>query len=91
MKLTDIQREPAVIVSTLTAFLTAAIGLVVAFGMDVTDDQKNAILGVLAPAVGLILLVGPVIRGLVFSPNTVRDKVEDAYTATPGIDPKPEV
>lgn len=38
--------EPVVITNIITGFVTALIVLVVSFGVDITDDQKNAILTV---------------------------------------------
>jgi hypothetical protein len=73
--------EPAVIVSTLTAFLTAIIGLAVAFGADITGEQQNAILTVLGPAVAIIALVGPVIRQFVWAPNTVKQVKAESVKA----------
>lgn len=71
-------KEPAVIVSTLTALLTAIIGFGAAFGLDIDDDQKNAIISVVAPAVAVVFLLGPIIRTFVFSPHTVEKKVDEA-------------
>lgn len=51
-------REPLATASGITAVVAAVIGLLVAFGIDLTEDQKAAILtavGVLGPiAVALI-------------------------------------
>ncbi|MDQ3167323.1 MAG: hypothetical protein M3P94_01595 [Chloroflexota bacterium] len=60
-----LSREPAVIISATVAFLTAVIGLGAAFGLDVSDDMRQSIIGVVAPTVGIILLLGPVIRQFV--------------------------
>jgi len=71
-------KEPAVIVSTITALLTAVIGLGVAFGMDITDTQQTAIISVVAPATAVIFLLGPIIRTFVYAPDTVQKKVDEA-------------
>jgi len=60
-----LNREPAVIIAAIVAFFTAAVGLGAAFGLDVSDAQRQAIIGVVAPTVGIILLIGPVIRQFV--------------------------
>lgn len=81
----DMRTEPSVIVGTITAFVTAAIGLLVAFGLDVTDDQKNAVLAmtaVLAP-----VIAGIIIRGKVFSPETVDDIMETPTSGPVRVDP----
>jgi hypothetical protein len=74
----NLDKEPAVIVSTLTAFITALVGFGAAFGLDLTDAQRNAVIGVVAPAVAVIFLLGPIIRQFVFSPHTVQQKVTEA-------------
>ncbi len=74
-------KEPAVLISTVSAFLTAILGLGVAFGAEITDDQKNAILGVVAAVVPIIALIGPLIRGFVYSPKSYGDAVGKAHDA----------
>lgn len=41
-------REPIITIASLTAGVTAIIGLLVAFGIDVSKDQQVAILAVVA-------------------------------------------
>lgn len=48
-------REPLVTVSTITALVAAVIGLLVAFGIDLSKDQQTAILGVVAVAAPLVV------------------------------------
>ena len=60
-----VKTEPALVVATLTSLTTAIIAACVAFGVDVSDEQRNAILGMIAPTVGVILLAGAVIRQFV--------------------------
>src|SRR6188768_3480857 len=70
--LTDIKAEPAVIVSTLTAALVAIVGVLVAFGANLTDTQQNAMIGAVAPLVAVIFVLGPIIRSLVYAPKTTQ-------------------
>ena len=66
------QKEPALI----TAFVTAIIVLAVTFGVPISEEQKNAILGVLS---ALLMLGGAVaVRNTVYSPNTVETEVKPA-------------
>ena len=74
-------REPAVIISTLTAFLTAAIGLGLSFGLNISQEQQDAMLRMLAAMVALIALLGPVIRQFVFSPRSTQQLVNKAEEA----------
>src|SRR5690606_36934868 len=68
--------EPATIVGTITAAATAIIALLVAFGLDLSDEQQQAILGVVAVAAPVIAAV--VIRGKVYAPKTAQEVVNDA-------------
>lgn len=51
-------REPAAIIGSITAAASAIIALVVAFGLDLSDEQTAAILGVVA-------VVAPIVAGFV--------------------------
>jgi len=86
-----VNKEPATIIAAVTALVTAILGLLVAYGVPISEDQRNAILGTLAATCTVILVMGPVIRQYVWSPNSVEKKVTEAYEATPGVDPKPMV
>lgn len=57
--------EPALVISTLTGFATAIIAAVVAFGVDMSQAQQAAVLGMIAPTVGVIILAGAIIRQFV--------------------------
>lgn len=72
-------REPAVIISTLTAAATAILALLVAYGFDVSDQQQQAILGVVAVAAPII--AGIVTRSSVWAPASVEAVKQDAYRA----------
>lgn len=48
------EREPAAILGTITAGVAAVITLAVAFGLDLTDEQTAAILGVVAVVAPLV-------------------------------------
>lgn len=50
--------EPAITVASITAVVAAVIGLLVAFGIDLSDDQQKAILA-------LVAVAGPVVAGFV--------------------------
>jgi hypothetical protein len=56
-------REPLVTVASITALIGALIGLVVAFGVDLTGDQQTAILGL--TTVAAPLLVAALVRSKV--------------------------
>lgn len=79
--------EPATIVGSITAAATAIIALLVAFGMDLTQDQQNAILGVVAVAAPVIAAV--IIRGKVYAPKTVQEQVNAAAVSGEAADVAP--
>ncbi len=43
-----LRTEPAVTIGSAAAVAAAVLGLLVAFGIDITDDQQKAILGVIS-------------------------------------------
>lgn len=63
-------KEPLAVAGAVTTVATATIGLVVAFGVDINDDQQSAILAFLAVVAPIIVAVWG--RAKVFSPSTVR-------------------
>jgi hypothetical protein len=52
-----VDREPLVTRATITAIVTACLGLLVAFGVDLTTAQTAAILGVVAVAAPILVAV----------------------------------
>ncbi len=82
-------KEPATIVSSLIGLITAVLGLAAAFGLNISDEQQNAIIGVVIPASAFIALIGPIIRQFVTPTKKAEKAIEDAYTATPGVHKKP--
>lgn len=85
------QREPAVIISTVTAAFASAIGLAIAFGIDISDEQRDAMLSTLGAMIPLLLLVGPIIRQFVYSPRSVENKVAAAYSGGQAGETPPEI
>jgi len=51
------KREPVITVASLTAAVSAIITLAVSFGLDLTDDQRQAILGAVSVAAPLVVMV----------------------------------
>ena len=67
------EKEPARIIGAITGAATAIIALLVAFGLDLTQEQQAAILGVVAVVAPVV--AGVVIRQHVYPPATV-DRIE---------------
>lgn len=49
--------EPVVTVASITAAVAALIGVLVAFGVPLTDDQQKALLGLVAVVAPLVAAV----------------------------------
>lgn len=72
--------EPARLIGYVTAAVTALITLLVTFGVNISDEQRNAILifmGTLAP---IVIFVVEMIRRRVYSPRTVQ-RIKAAHKA----------
>lgn len=54
--------EPALTVASITAAVTAALALLVSFGLNISADQQTAILGVVA-------VVAPFVVGIATRPK----------------------
>lgn len=86
----NLQNEPAQIIAYITAAATAMISLLVAYGVDISEDQKQAILG--AVAILAPIVAGLVIRSRVYAPATVAKIADRQYAAgVPPTDPQPDV
>jgi hypothetical protein len=68
--------EPSAIVGTITAAVTAVLALLVAYQVDISQDQQTAILGVTAVVAPLVASL--VIRTRVFSPKSTESIAQQA-------------
>lgn len=75
------QGEPAVTVGTVTAAVAAVVSLLVAFGVELSQDQQVAILGLVA--VVAPVLVGLVVRGKVVPLVNIDEVADDEFLAGP--------
>lgn len=75
------KKEPAVIIGAIASVVTSLVALAVAFGLDLTQDQQTAIVGVVVTVTPLI--VGIITRQYVFAPATVA-----ALEAEPEVAPR---
>ncbi len=64
-------KEPAAITGALWSFVSTALALGVAFGLPIDDTKQAALLGIIGPAVALVVAFR--IRGKVFAPATVAE------------------
>ena len=83
--------NPAIIVTSITALITAACTLIVAFGTGMTPDQKQAIIGVGAALSAVIAALGPIIAQVVVSPQTAANAVVMAKQDTSGTNEVPAI
>jgi hypothetical protein len=68
-------REPSTVVSLVTALLSALVTLAVAFGAEIDDAQRDAVLTAGGALCLVIAALGPVIRQFVVSPQTAANAV----------------
>lgn len=61
-------REPAVLIGAFTAFTTGVIGLLVAFGVDVSQETQEKVITGAVSIIGAIFVIVPFIRQTVYSP-----------------------
>jgi hypothetical protein len=76
-----VHKEPALTVGAITGTISAVVALLVAFGLPVTQEQQNALIALAGALFVLIPGVSAIIRGLVYSPNTVDNIVEETVDA----------
>jgi ABC-type nickel/cobalt efflux system permease component RcnA len=69
-------KEPVLTRGAVTAFVTAALVLFVAFGVHISNDRQAAILGIIAPLAVIVTAVWSRLK--TFSPRTVRMMVQQA-------------
>ena len=65
--------EPVISTALVTALVTAVLGALVAFGVPLSDDQRNAILGLTAALMAIIVGSGVFARNFVYSRDSVQE------------------
>ena len=84
------QKEPLLTVGGVVAIVSAVLVFLKSFGVDISDEQQEAIRNLVAVLAPVVLAF--VARQFVFSPDTVEQISNEAYAAgTPPTEPKPEV
>lgn len=68
--------ESKVLIPAVAGFVTAVLALAAAFGLDLSDDQRNAILGA---AVAAVVLLQTILGYL--APHTARPDLDEAAVA----------
>lgn len=86
------QKEPALTVAVVVGFIGAVVTLLTAFNIDISEDQRNAIVGMVAPTFAFVVGVGAIVRQFVYAPKTVERIADAQYAAgVPPTEPQPEV
>lgn len=83
--------EPARLIALATAAITSLIGLLVAFGVDLTQEQQAAILATFGTVTSLIVVAGEMIRSRVTPTRKAEQIIDIAYRANPDTDPRPRL
>lgn len=71
---TNMQTEPAAIIGAIGTAVASVLTVLVAFGLDITEEQQTAILGVVAS-------VGPLVVALLIRPKVVSPATADRAVA----------
>lgn len=87
----DMQKEPAILIGALSAFITGVAGVLIAFGIDFSQQQQDAIIACVASFVMLIFIIAGLIRQFVWSPDSVQKLVNKAEQAGATNTPAPPV
>lgn len=85
-----IKTEPLLTVGAITAAVSAALVFAKSMGLDITDDQQEAIRNLVAVLAPLVL--AGIARQLVFSPAGAQRQANKNYAAgVPPVEPQPEL
>lgn len=74
----DVKNEPVVVGGLVTGLVTAVLALIIAFGVDLSQEQQVAILGVVT---ALIALVAFLVRRKTYGPVTVQNAMKPSPEA----------
>lgn len=73
------RREPTVYIAAFTSLIVALVGILTIFGLNVSPDTQDKIVTAVTAAITAIVLIAPVIRGFVYSPDAHDKAVEGAF------------
>lgn len=76
------EKEPAAIVGTITAIVSALLVFAKAMGLSITEEQQDAIRGLVAVVAPIV--AGLIIRGLVVPTERANDRIRQAALMPPG-------
>lgn len=82
-------REPAAIVGFITALVSALLTFAKAMGLDITEEQQDAVRGLVAVAAPVVAAL--VIRSFVVAPDTAEAIAEESHAAGAAGIPAPSV
>lgn len=76
------EREPAAIVGSVTAIVSALLVFAKAMGLSITEEQQDAIRGLVAVVAPIV--AGLIIRGFVVPTDKANDRIRQAALMEPG-------
>ncbi len=75
--------EPVRVAGILTNLLLSVLTLGAAFGLDISDDQRAALLGSIVPVVVAVQFLFEMARAKVTPVGTAMNRIDQAYSVTP--------
>lgn len=87
----NMTNEPTRIIGWISTAVTATIGVLIAFGLNLSDAQQTAVLSVIGPYVVLAIGMVEIIRSRVVSPASAGEAVAIAKTQRPETNVVPEI
>ncbi len=84
------KQEPVLTVTAVTTAVAALLGLLVALGLDISDELQQQIITVIVACAPILMTLAVLLRQLVVSPETAAKLRDQAFVAAPS-DPKPDL
>jgi hypothetical protein len=83
--------EPTRLIGYISAAAAALITVAVAFGANIDDDQRNALLTATAACAPVVVFAVELIRSKVTPVDRADKKITEAFFADPAVDEKPTI
>jgi hypothetical protein len=83
--------NPVIIATSITGVVTAVLGALAAFGLDISSGERDAILACIVPIVGALFVLGPIVQSFTVPYWKAKSLVDAAHQAGSVGAAKPQV